>query len=101
MQRFLLALVLIFCAARIPTLTDAQKTPAPDDYLFVWAGDAAKQGNDFLAVIDADTASPSYGQLVTTVVTDQQTMRVHHTEYTMPESGMLFANDHNAGRTFI
>jgi hypothetical protein len=101
MQRFLLALVLIFCAACIPTLTDAQKTPAPDDYLFVWAGDAAKQGNDFLAVIDADTASPSYGQLVTTVVTDQQTMRVHHTEYTMPESGMLFANDHNAGRTFI
>src|SRR5260370_28345294 len=28
-------------------------------------------------------------------------MRVHHTEYTMPASGMLFANDHNAGRTFI
>jgi hypothetical protein len=28
-------------------------------------------------------------------------MLVHHTEYTMPESGMLFANDHNAGRTFI
>ena len=28
-------------------------------------------------------------------------MRVHHTEYTMPESGMLFANDHDVGRTFI
>jgi hypothetical protein len=28
-------------------------------------------------------------------------MMVHHTEYTMPASGMLFANDHNAGRTFI
>jgi len=28
-------------------------------------------------------------------------MRVHHTEYTMPASGMLFANDHDAGRTFI
>src|SRR5271170_2636100 len=28
-------------------------------------------------------------------------MRVHHTEYTMPASGMLFANDHEAGRTFI
>jgi hypothetical protein len=101
MPRFLFALALIFCAARIPTLRDAQKTRTPDDYLFVWAGDAAKQGNDFLAVIDADPASPSYGQLVTTVVTDQQTMRVHHTEYTMPESGMLFANDHDAGRTFI
>jgi hypothetical protein len=28
-------------------------------------------------------------------------MRVHHTEYVMPASGMLFANDHEAGRTFI
>ena len=101
MPRFLVVLALIFCAARIPTLGDAQKTRVPADYLFVWAGDAAKQGNDFLAVIDADPGSPSYGQLVTTVVTDQQTMRVHHTEYTMPASGMLFANDHDAGRTFI
>jgi hypothetical protein len=38
---------------------------------------------------------------VTTLATDQQTMRVHHTEYAMPASGMLFANDHDAGRTFI
>ena len=28
-------------------------------------------------------------------------MSVHHTEYSMPASGMLFANDHEAGRTFI
>ncbi len=59
------------------------------------------KGNDFLAVIDADPSSASYGHLVTTLATDQQTMRVHHTEYTMPASGMLFANDHDAGRTFI
>jgi hypothetical protein len=39
--------------------------------------------------------------LVTTVATNQQTMYAHHTEYTMPASGMLFANDHDAGRTFI
>lgn len=38
---------------------------------------------------------------MTTLATDQQTVRVHHTEYTMPASGMLFANDHDAGRTFI
>jgi hypothetical protein len=101
MRRFPFALALIFCAVNIFAPAEAQKAAAPDDYLFVWAGDAAKQGNDFLAVIDADPASPSYGQLVTTVVTEQRTMRVHHTEYTMPESGMLFANDHDAGRTFI
>ena len=101
MRRFSFALALIFCTVNIFTPAEAQKAAAPDDYLFVWAGDAAKQGNDFLAVIDADPASPAYGQLVTTVVTEQQTKRVHHTEYTMPASGMLFANDHDAGRTFI
>lgn len=40
-------------------------------------------------------------QRLATVVTDQPTVRVHHTEYVMPASSMLFANDHDAGRTFI
>jgi len=79
--------------------------PAPDNvaghYLLVWSGDHAKKDNDFLAVIDADPVSKNYGRLVTTLATDQKTDRVHHTEYTMPESGMLFANDHDVGRTFI
>lgn len=52
-------------------------------------------------MIDADPASTSYGRLLTTLVTDQQTVRVHHTEYTMPAGGMLFANDHDVGRSFI
>ena len=56
---------------------------------------------DFLAVIDADPASPTYGKLMTTLITDQQNSQIHHTEYVMPVSGMLFANDHLAGRTFI
>jgi hypothetical protein len=101
MLRFLLAFALIFCAANVPIQSQNQKTTIPGHYLFAWAGDAAQKGNDFLAVIDADPTSPSYGHLVTTLATDQQTMQVHHTEYTMPASGMLFANDHEAGRTFI
>jgi hypothetical protein len=80
----------------------AQNTAVlPGHYLFAWAGDVARRGNDFLAVIDADPNSASYGRLLTTVVTDQKTMQVHHTEYTMPADGLLFANDHAAGRTFI
>ena len=74
---------------------------AAGHYMFAWTGDSDGKGNDFLAVIDADPASPTYGKLMTTVATDQQTMQIHHTEYVMPASGMLFANDHLAGRTFI
>jgi hypothetical protein len=101
MRRFVLAMALLFCVGALPMKSTDQKTAVPGDYLFVWAGDADHKGNDFLAVIDADPSSASYGRLLTTLATDQKTMRVHHTEYTMPASGMLFANDHDAGRTFI
>src|SRR5688572_19123508 len=74
---------------------------ASDHYLFAWTGDQKKEGNDFLAVIDANPDSASYGKLVASVGTDQKTVRIHHTEYVMPASGMLFANDHDVGRTFI
>ena len=73
----------------------------PGQYLFVFSGDQAGKGKDFLAVIDADPASPGYGKLLTSVATDQASIRPHHTEYEMPASGMLFANDHNANRSFI
>jgi hypothetical protein len=101
MPRLVFTLALLFSAINFPAQAQEQKATAPGHYLFAWTGDAAHQGNDFLAVIDADPASPSYGHLVTTVATDQQTGLIHHTEYTMPASGMLFANDHYAGRTFI
>jgi hypothetical protein len=86
--------------AAVPAKSEAP-IAASGHYMFAWAGDAAGKGNDFLAVIDADPASPSYGRLITTVATDQQTMNAHHTEYSMPVGGMLFANDHDAGRTFV
>jgi hypothetical protein len=92
--------VLVICA--FAGLATAEgRSPQAGHYMFAWAGDVDQQGNDFLAVIDADPASASYGHLVTTVMTDQQTGQVHHTEYTMPKSGMLFANDHVAARSFI
>jgi 56kDa selenium binding protein (SBP56) len=101
MLRLIIAAVLTACVSYMPASCQKEKTAASGHYMFAWAGDAAKKGNDFLAVIDADPSSASYGRLITTVATDQQTKLVHHTEYVMPASGMLFANDHEAGRTFI
>ena len=101
MTRLLCAAALIFCVVSGPLKSQDPKTTPTKDYLFAWVGDAEQKGNDFLAVIDADPSSASYGKLVTTLATDQKTIQVHHTEYTMPASGMLFANDHGAGRTFI
>jgi hypothetical protein len=100
MLRILTGIAFVFCLFAIPTQAAAPPL-ASGHYLFAWAGDVSHKGNDFLAVIDANPASASYGHLVATAVTDQVSMQVHHTEYVMPESGLLFANDHLAGRTFV
>ena len=99
-----LILLLLALAGMPAAAAAALPAPAPakaGHYLFVWTADRAKLGNDFLAVIDADPASPTYGRMLTSVVTDQKSVRIHHTEYDMPASGMLFANDHDANRTFV
>jgi hypothetical protein len=70
-------------------------------YLYVFSGDQAGKGSDFLVVIDADPKSATYAKPLAAAVTDQVSVRPHHTEYEMSASGMLFANDHNANRTFI
>jgi hypothetical protein len=103
MLRRTLALLFAAClsSASFAAPTADQPINASAHYLFVWAGDAAGKQTDFLAVIDASPTSPHYGQLLTTLNTDQQTKLVHHTEYVMPAGGILFANDHDAGRTFL
>jgi hypothetical protein len=70
-------------------------------YLFVWAGDAARKSTDFLAVIDANSSSPSYGRVVRTLPVDATATMPHHTEYEFPQGNMLMANGWATGRTFI
>ena len=74
---------------------------AAGHYLFAWAGDTAGRGDDFIAVIDANPESPGYGKLVASAASGIRTRQVHHTEYWMPDGGLLFANDHKSGRTVV
>ena len=93
--------LMLFLTSTLGAAAHSQAVKEPAHYLFVWTGDQAKSGNDFLVVVDADPASPNYGKLVTSAATDQKSVKAHHTEYEMPASGMLFANDHDANRTLI
>jgi hypothetical protein len=55
-----LALWVVGCAGReVPLFTG-------EPYLIVWAGDADRQNSDFLAVLDADPTSASYGKVLRT-----------------------------------
>ena len=97
MLRALLAMTL----ASLPFAAGAQSADRSGHYLFVWNGDHEKKADAFIAVIEADPASPGYGRLVTSVDTGKPATNPHHTEYEMPAGGMLFANDHGANRTFV
>ncbi|MEK6325183.1 MAG: selenium-binding protein SBP56-related protein [Acidobacteriota bacterium] len=79
----------------------AGKVPPPSPYLFVWAGDEDQKDPDFLAVIDARPAEPTYGEVVATLPVGARGTTPHHTEYEFPAGSTLFANGWAAGRTFI
>lgn len=76
---------------------------APDTprYLFVWAGDADKKTSDFLAVLDVTPQHPAYGRVVASVAARAVGTIPHHTEYSLSESGFLFANGFESGKSFV
>ena len=92
------ALLLGAMAAAAPASAVSDKS---GHYMFAWTGDANGRDQDFIAVIDADPASPGYGHVVASAPSGIRTQQVHHTEYWMPDDGFLFANDHKAGETAI
>src|SRR5262245_14047172 len=47
--------------------SDGPPANGAEKFLFVWAGDQARKSADFLAVVDFDETSASYGKVITTV----------------------------------
>src|SRR5215207_8129791 len=93
----LLALTAIACTSGERT-TPAKQSVASRSYLYVFAGDAnhgdrTAGESDFLAVIDADSASATYAQVLSTTPINAGGTMPHHTEMEMPAGGRsLFAN---------
>ena len=88
------------CAAAPPS---AGAKPSRS-YIYTWAGDDDRRAgdSDFLAVIDADPASPTYARVVATAPVRAVGTMPHHTELAMPGGGAwLFANGFMSGRTFL
>jgi hypothetical protein len=68
-------------------------------HLFVWAWDVDGGSDDFLAVVDADRRSATYGQVVSTLPAPGA-RGAHHVEYEL-STNQLFANAFDTGRTFV
>ncbi|MEP7065110.1 MAG: hypothetical protein ABI889_03670 [Gemmatimonadota bacterium] len=75
--------------------------PPSPRYLFVWAGDADKKSSDFLAVLDVTPQHPTYGKVVASVPAGAIGTVPHHTEYSLSQSGYLFANGFESGKSFV
>jgi hypothetical protein len=69
--------------------------------LYVWLHAIDRAQPNFLAVVDADAESASYGEVLATVPAGEVRGHAHHTSLTMPRSGMLFANDFAGGHTYL
>lgn len=72
---------------------------AGSTHLLIWAWDVDGRSDDFLAVVDVDRRSASYGQVVRTLPA-QGGRGAHHVEYAMT-TNELFANSFESGRTFV
>lgn len=70
------------------------------DLLYIWAWDKDRQESDFLAVVDVDEESPSFGDVVKSVPVGVVGF-AHHTEHQMVDPRRLFVNSFSAGKTFV
>ena len=90
----LLLLVVSGCSPLATTRESGGST-----HMFAWAWDVDKDADDFLAVVDVDRRSATYGQVVRTLPAPGG-RGAHHVEYEMSTS-QLFANSFETGHTFV
>lgn len=96
--RLFSAFLLTSAGCGVATAADAVE---PAHYLYAWAGDEDEKDSDFLAVIDADPASPGYGKIVATAPAGVKAIMPHHIEYETPPGTTLFANGWKASHSFV
>lgn len=59
--------------------------------LYVWTRDADHKDSDFLAVVDVDPRSGSYGKVIATAATNSPANEAHHFGYTLDKSRIFGA----------
>lgn len=79
------------------------KTPpfTGEPYLAVWAGDADRQNSDFLAVVDVDPSSATYGKVLRTYPVRSRGNEPHAVGMRERSDRRLFAGGLLTNRTFV
>jgi len=71
-----------------------------ENLLYVWTRDATGQGSDFIAVVDADPRSTTFGDIVATVPTGSTGNEAHHFGYT-EDARRIIAGGMFSNRVFL
>jgi hypothetical protein len=72
-----------------------------EPYLLVWAGDADRRHSDFLALIDAEPTSASYGKVVRTYPVGSRGNEPQHLNDRLRDDRRVFAGGVLSNRTFV
>lgn len=88
------------CASQADSQGPSAVSDAVSPYLYVWAGAATEGESDFLAVVDADPSSSSYGEVLSSVAVGVRG-GAHHSEHVMGGDHHLVVNSFAAGKTFV
>ncbi len=99
-QQAFVALLIFFAFVHVNT-GYAQQKPRPGRFLLVWAGDADRKHEDFLAVIDARSGSPTFGRVLKTVTVRSSGNEPHHIDFDVRADETLWASGVLSGRIFI
>ncbi len=90
----------LYVACGLLLLCACNAFAADSPYLFIWAADADRQETDFLAVLDANPKSSTYGDILTTLEVGFPS-GAHHSEHRMPEDSQLFVSGFRSGRSYV
>lgn len=75
--------------------------PSGEKYLAVWAGDADRKHSDFLAIINADWGSRSYGKVIRTIPVKSRGNEPHGVNGELRFDRRLFATGLLTNRVFV
>ncbi|HZP43388.1 MAG TPA: selenium-binding protein SBP56-related protein [Candidatus Binatia bacterium] len=97
------AVIAILAAVCTPPAPARAAPPAagPERHLVVWTGDDDREDEDFLAVLDADPRSPTYGKVLHTVPVGSKGNEPHHVDYEPRPEKTLWGSGLITSRTFV
>ena len=98
-----LSLVALLAAGLVARGAGAAPAAAPERerYLAVWTGDDDREDEDFLAVLDADPASPTYGKVLRTLPVGSKGNEPHHIDYEPRPEKTIWGSGLMTSRTFV